>query len=212
MKTNTIAIIGGTGKSGKYLVQQLLQKGYPISVLLRNPENFKIENPLIEIVKGDARDYNSINTLIKDCDVVISALGQPIGEASIFSDAAKNITQSMISHGIKRYIVIAGLNVDTPFDKKSIRVQQATDWMYKNYPETTADRQAEYEILTKSGLDWTLVRLPLIIQTSERFNMQTSLEDCKGENISATDLAEFLISQIEDRDYIKQSPFLYNIF
>ncbi len=26
MKTNKIAVIGGTGKSGKYLVQHLLQK------------------------------------------------------------------------------------------------------------------------------------------------------------------------------------------
>jgi uncharacterized protein YbjT (DUF2867 family) len=31
MKTNTIAVIGGTGKSGKYLIQNLLHKGYPIN-------------------------------------------------------------------------------------------------------------------------------------------------------------------------------------
>ncbi|MBT2619674.1 MULTISPECIES: NAD(P)-dependent oxidoreductase [Chryseobacterium] len=211
MKTNTIAVIGGTGKSGKYLVQYLLEKGYKMKLLLRTPENFKLEHPLIEIVKGDARDYHSVNTLIKDCSVVMSTLSQPVGEESIFSDAAENITRSMALHGIKRYIVIAGLNVDTPFDKKSIKVKQATEWMYQNYPKTTKDRQAEYEILTKTNLDWTLIRLPLIIQTSESFKTETNLEDCKGENISATDLAEFLTSQIDDRTYIKQSPFLYNL-
>lgn len=211
MKTNTIAVIGGTGKSGKYLVQNLLEKGYHIKLLLRSPENFTIENPLIEIIKGDARDEQSIDTLIKDCSVVMSALSQPVGEESIFSDAARNITQSMVLHGLRRYIVIAGLNVDTPLDKKNIKVKQATDWMYQNYPKTTIDRQVEYEILTKSDLDWTLVRLPLIIQTSESFKTETNLEDCKGENISATDLAEFLVSQIDDTTYIKQSPFLYNL-
>lgn len=211
MKTNTIAVIGGTGKSGKYLLQNLLEKGYHIKLLLRNPENFTIKSPLIEIIKGDARDGQSVDTLIKDCNIVMSALSQPVGEESIFSDAAKNVTQSMDSHGIRRYIVIAGLNVDTPFDKKSIKVKQATDWMYQNYPKTTIDRQVEYEILTKSDLDWTLVRLPLIIQTSESFKTETSLEDCKGENISATDLAEFLVSQIDDSTYIKQSPFFYNL-
>jgi len=211
MKTNTIAVIGGTGKSGKYLVQHLLEKGYKIKLLLRTPENFKLKDPLIEIVKGDARDYHSIHILLKGCNVVMSALSQPVGEESIFSDAAKNITQSMISHGIKRYIVIAGLNVDTPYDQKSLRVKQATDWMYNNYPKTTKDRQVEYEILTKTNLDWTLVRLPLIIQTTESFEIETSLEDCKGESISATNLAEFLISQIDDTSYNKQSPFLYNL-
>jgi putative NADH-flavin reductase len=211
MKTNTIAVIGGTGKSGKYLVQHLLEKGYHIKLLLRTPENFTIKNPLIEIVKGDARDYDAVNTLIKDCTVVMSALSQPIGEESIFSDAARNITQSMVSNGIKRYIVIAGLNVDSPFDKKNEKVKEATDWMYKNYPKTTIDRQVEYEILTKTDLNWTMVRLPLIIQTAERFETEANLEDCKGENISAADLAEFLVSQIDDVTYIKQSPFLYNL-
>ncbi|GAA5088408.1 SDR family oxidoreductase [Chryseobacterium ginsengisoli] len=211
MKTNTIAVIGGTGKSGKYLVQSLLNKNYSIKLLLRNPENFELKNPLIEIVKGDARNYNSVNNLIKNCDLVISTLGQPRGEETIFSDASKNIIKAMNFYGIKRYIVTTGLNVNTPFDNKNEKVKMATDWMYQNYPKTTADKQKEYELLTESNLDWTLVRLPLIIQTSESFKTETSLEDCKGENISTTDLGEFLVSQIDDQAFIKQSPFLYNI-
>jgi len=212
MNTHTIAIIGGTGKSGKYLVQHLLDKKYSIKLLLRNPENFTLRNSLIEIVKGDARNYNSINNLIQDCDTIISTIGQPVGEKPIFSDATKNIITSMNFQGIKRYIVTTGLNVDTPFDNKNEKVKMATEWMYQNYPKTTRDKQDEYKILTESNLDWTLVRLPLINQTSESFLTETNLEDCKGEKISATDLAKFLVSQIDDETYIKQSPFLYNIF
>ncbi|MFP3590650.1 NAD(P)-dependent oxidoreductase [Chryseobacterium sp. SIMBA_038] len=211
MKTNKIAVIGGTGKSGKYLVQSLLEKEYQIKLLLRNPENFTLENPLIEIVKGDARDFDAVDRLIKDCSAVISKIGQPVGEKSIFTDATKNVIQSMNSHGITRYIAITGLNVDTPFDHKNDRVKMATNWMYENYPKTTKDKQDEYEILVNCNLDWTLVRLPLIIPTSESFPVEKSLEDCKGEKISATDLSEFLVSQIEDKTFIKQSPFLYNI-
>lgn len=211
MKTNKIAIIGGTGKSGKYLVQNLLDKNYPIKLLLRNPENFILKNPLIQIVKGDARDYESIDNLIKDCSVVISTLGQPKGEESIFGDASKKIIKAMDFYGIKRYIVTTGLNVDTPFDHKNEKVKMATDWMYQNYPKTTADKQKEYELLVKSDLDWTLVRLPMINLTPESFPTETNLEDCKGENISATDLAEFLVSQIDDETFIGESPFLYNI-
>ena len=211
MKTNTIAVIGGTGKSGRYLVQNLLDKQYSIKLLLRNPENFTLKNSLIQIVKGDARDYDSIHNLVKDCEVVISTIGQPKGEESIFSDATKNILQAMNFHGIKRYIVTTGLNVDTAFDNKNEKVKMATEWMCQNYPKTTKDKQDEYEILTKSNIDWTLIRLPLINQTSESFPTEANLGDCKGENISATDLAEFLVSQIGDGAFIQQSPFLYNI-
>ena len=211
MKKETIVVIGGTGKSGKYLVQQLLENNYHLKLLLRNPENFTLQNHLIEVVKGDARDYYSILNVIKDCNAVISTLGQPTGEESIFSDATKNIIKAMQFHGIKRYIVTTGLNVNTPFDRKNEKVKMATEWMYQHYPETTADKQKEYELLAESDLDWTLVRLPLINLTDESFRTETSLEDCKGENISATDLGKFLVSQIDDETFIKQSPFLYNV-
>lgn len=211
MKTNTIAVIGGTGKSGNYLVQALLNKGYSMKLLLRTPENFTLQNSLIEIVKGDARDFDAVDQLIKGCNTVISKIGQPVGEKSIFTDATKNVIQSMNLQGISRYIAMTGLNVDTPFDHKNEKVKMATAWMYENYPKSTKDKQDEYDILVDSNVDWTLVRLPLIIPTSESFPIEISLEDCKGEKISATDLSEFLVSQIEDRTFIKQSPFLYNI-
>jgi hypothetical protein len=51
----------------------------------------------------------------------------------------------------------------------------------------------------------------MINLTPESFPTETNLEDCKGENISATDLAEFLVSQIDDETFIGESPFLYNI-
>lgn len=211
MSTHTIAVIGGTGKSGRYLVQKLLENNYSIKLLLRSPENSELQNPLIEIIKGDARDYHSITKLLEGCNVVVSTLGQPKGEKSIFSDATNNIIKAMEYYQIKRYVVTTGLSVNTSLDHKNEKIKMATDWMYQNYPETTTDKQREYEILAESNLDWTLVRLPLINLTDESFKTETSLQDCKGENISATDLGKFLVSQIDDETFIKKSPFLYNV-
>ncbi|MGI9651619.1 NAD(P)-dependent oxidoreductase [Chryseobacterium sp. RLHN22] len=211
MSTHTIAVIGGTGKSGRYLVQKLLENNYSIKLLLRSPENSELQNPLIEIIKGDARDYHSITKLLEGCNVVVSTLGQPKEEKSIFSDATNNIIKAMEYYQIKRYVVTTGLSVNTSLDHKNEKIKMATDWMYQNYPETTTDKQREYEILAESNLDWTLVRLPLINLTDESFKTETSLQDCKGENISATDLGKFLVSQIDDETFIKKSLFLYNV-
>lgn len=210
MNTYKIAVIGGTGKSGEYLVRHLLEKEYSLKLLVRCPENQSFESQLIEVVKGDARDETAIYKLIEGTDLVISTLGQPKGEKSIFSDAAKNIIRVMNHLGISRYIVTTGLSVNTPSDQKNEKVKMATDWMYQNYPETTADKQKEYELLLESNLEWTLVRLPLINFTDENFATEANLTDCKGEGISAADLAGFLVSQIENSDYIRKSPFLYN--
>jgi putative NADH-flavin reductase len=206
-----VAVIGGTGKSGKYLVKQLISQSFYFKILLRNPEKFPINSPLVEVVKGDARDYNSVCSLISGCQAVISTLGQPKGESSIFSHATKNVIQSMNEFDVKRYVVITGLNVDTPFDNKSPKAKFATEWMKTNYPETTSDKQEEYNILSQSKVDWTLVRLPLIEQTDSRNEISVNLQDCPGDKISATDLAEFLIGQLSDETFIRKSPFIASV-
>ena len=43
-KYNKIAVIGGTGKAGKYLVKQLVNQGFKIKVLLRNPDKLELSN------------------------------------------------------------------------------------------------------------------------------------------------------------------------
>lgn len=213
MKTNKIAVIGGTGKSGKYLVNQLVEKGFNLKVLVRTPQNFIIQNSLVEIIHGDVTNFESVKTLLTGCSAVISTLGLGIRykELNIFSKAANNIIRCMNEMALKRYIVITGLNVDTLLDKKSHNTQFATDWMYKNFPVTTADKQAEYQLLLESSLDWTLVRLPMIIQTDEQFQVEVSLEDCPGDKISATDLANFLIEQLKNDTYLKKAPFIANV-
>jgi putative NADH-flavin reductase len=210
MKPKKIAVIGGTGKSGKYLVNRLIENRFRLKVLVRDLQNLKDVHPFVEIVEGDARDYNSISSLVSGCGAVISTLGQPKGESSIFSQATKNVVKAMTELRINRYIVTTGLNVDTPFDQKDQKAQFATNWMHENFPETTKIKQVEYDFLSKSEIEWTLVRLPLIVQTEEKFPFNVSIENCPGEKISSTDLADFLIAQLSDRSYIKKSPFLFN--
>jgi putative NADH-flavin reductase len=206
----TIAVIGGTGKAGKYLVNQLIQRGFRLKLLIRNPEKFLLKNHLIQVVEGNANNATDIHLLMQGCDAIISTLGlgQPPSEANIFSESTKNVLLAMTNHQIQRYIVVTGLNVNTPFDKKSPKTQFATDWMYANYPKTTTDKQTEYEILLDTNVDWTLVRLPLIEQTDERGNIKVSLEDCLGDKVSSTNLADFLIEQLTDESFIKQAPFI----
>ena len=141
---------------------------------------------------------------------VISTLGQPSGEAPIFSEATSHVLQAMQEAQINRYVIVTGLNVDTPTDQKSTLTQQATDWMKTNYPDTTTDKQKEYALLAGSPARWTLLRLPLIELTDERNALSVSLEDCPGDKVSATSLAHFLVEQLTDDQYVGQAPFVAN--
>lgn len=209
--TSKIAIIGGTGKAGRYLVETLLNKGHHLKILVRTLKNHKIEHPSLEVVYGDVRNYDTVRTVTEGCSAVLSTLGgSPLSEPTVFSKATKNILRAMSVHQIKRYIVVAGLNVNTTFDKKGPKTQAGTDWMYANFPESTKDRQYEYDLLRQSAVDWTLIRLPLIQQTDERFATYSDVTDCKGDGISAADLAFFMEEHISKDDFIRKAPFLFN--
>jgi putative NADH-flavin reductase len=214
MKSNTqkIAVIGGSGKAGKYLVQQLVYEGHSVRALVRDPARFQVNNPAIEMVIGDVTRYENIKTLITGCDAAISTLGLgvPPSMPTVFSIATRNILEALKESILNRYLAITGLNVDTPSDRKGPITKYATEWMYTHYPKSTADRQLEYDLLVASNIDWTLVRLPLIDQTDVDHSLSESLEDCPGDKVSATSLARFLVRQLNNTTYIRKAPFVAN--
>ncbi len=208
-----IAIIGGTGKSGRYLVKEMIQQGYSLKVLVRNPNQTTFQHPLLEIIEGNVLDFEKVQEVVQSCQAVISALGLgiPPSQSNVFSLATTNILKAMKKFAVPRYILLTGLNVDTANDRKSLKAKLATDWMLANYPISTADRQLEYELLLGSTVDWTLIRLPLIEQSEERRLWTPSLEDCPGDKISTTTLADFMIGQLTDGTYIRKAPFVAEV-
>ncbi|MBL0736413.1 NAD(P)H-binding protein [Flavobacterium sp. GN10] len=203
-----VAVLGGSGRTGKYLVNQLLENGFSVKLLLRNPDDFTIQNSKIEIIKGDAINEESINVLLKNCQAVLSTIGQRLGEPMVASQTTKNILKAMDKYGIQRYVLLAGLNIDTPFDKKSPKTITATDWMKTNFPEIQKDRQLTYDLLVDSKIDWTQVRVPLIVFSEDSSEISINLEDCLGDKITASDISRFIIKEMIESNYIRQSPFI----
>lgn len=220
MKTyHKIAVIGGGGRTGKYLVHQLLDSGFQLKLLLRNPDisaqTIPLQNSAIEVIPGDALDYEKVYALIKGCDAVISLVGQRMGEPLVASEATRHVIRAMAEvfedSDTKRYLLISGINLDSPFDRKGPETLAATTWMKENFGEIHQDKQKAYDILQNSDLDWTLVRVPMIAFTEERGEIGVSLEDAPGQNIGAADIATFLIEQLSDPTYIKKAPFIATI-
>ncbi len=80
--------------------------------------------------------------------------------------------------------------------------------MRQNFPAIIADKQKEYEVLSASPVNWTMIRVPLIEQTDQKGTLVVNLEHCPGERIGAADLGKFLIDQLSDQRYIQMAPFV----
>ncbi|MBC9914855.1 NAD(P)-dependent oxidoreductase [Chitinophaga varians] len=212
----TIAVIGGTGKAGQFLIRQLLSEGYALRLLVRHPDKLYAQqpsllhpSPTVSVIRGDVQDLHAVSAWLQGSDAVISTQGSALPPN--FSSATANILAAMKTYHLARYIVVTGLSIDIPGDDKSEWCRQASAFMRQQYPDTIADKQQEYSLLSRSEANWTLVRIPLLEQTPGTGAVSASLRDCSAPRIRAGDLAVFLTGQLEDSTYIRKAPFVASI-
>ncbi|KAB2441446.1 SDR family oxidoreductase [Bacillus luti] len=208
--TNKIAILGANGKAGKYLVNEALKKGYEVKILTRNSNNMRVTNENLEVIIGDARNFSSIRKLLKGCRVVINAVGQPKNESYLFSIVTKHILEAMKEFEIKRYILISGGSLNVTGDQKGM-VNKIGATLFKLFlPKMMQDKYEELQIIQSSEVDWTIVRLPFVMEGKGIGKIKESLVDMPGIKIQNSDIAPFVIKQINSGRYVGKCPFISN--
>ncbi len=71
-----VAIIGGTGFVGGYLIDALLEAGHEVATLLRPGSEGKLNNPdAVDTVAGDLADSAALATVMQGADAVIYNVG-----------------------------------------------------------------------------------------------------------------------------------------
>ncbi|MGF9941378.1 SDR family oxidoreductase, partial [Bacillus anthracis] len=208
--TNKIAILGANGKAGKILVNEALEKGYQVKILTRNSTNTEKINKNIETIIGDARNFSTIQDLLQGCSAVINAVGQPKNESYIFSTVTKHILEAMKESKIKRYILISGGSLNVTGDQKGI-INKIGATLFKLFlPKMMQDKYKELQIIQNSEVDWTIVRLPFVIEGTGIGSIKESLVDMPGIKIQNGDIAPFVIKQINSDRYVGKCPFISN--
>lgn len=209
-REQTIALLGGTGMAGSYILREALAAGYSLRVLSRSPEKLAYLGERITIIPGDARDPAVIAELLAGSDVVISAIGPSGATAAqkLSTTVTGHIVAAMERQGPARYIVVSGGGVVAAGDDRNV-----TGWLMRQlvrlrYPALLADKQAEYAVLAASDIDWTLVRCPLIESSDYQRAPLASLASPSSFTLRAGELARFIIEQIDEPAYVKRAPFL----
>ncbi len=99
----TVIVFGANGNVGGHFVNQALDKGYKIKAFVRNPEKYILsKNPNVEVVKGDATNFDDVKNGMKDIDMVVSCLGNPLKKKIYIMEEAYN------------NIILAASNQDNP--------------------------------------------------------------------------------------------------
>ncbi|MER7458867.1 NAD(P)H-binding protein [Micromonospora sp. NPDC126480] len=208
-----IALIGATGRTGRLLLDVLLQRDHHVTALAREPGKLgtAANSPAVRVVRGDVRDHDALRQLVAGNDVIISALGPTTKEADLHTRTAEALTEVMRTDGIRRFVGISGAGVDAPGDRKSRR-DRTISWLINRLGGAVVkDKPAELAVWRRSGLDWTLVRPPRLLDTPPTGRVEHHANESTSQtSISRADLAAFIADVAEQGLYRQAAPFVAN--
>lgn len=118
-----VVLIGASGFVGTAILEELLNRGYCVTAVVRNPEKVTIRNANLSVVKADVSDVNTLAAVCKGKDAVISAYNPGWANPDIYEETLKNyplILEAVRKSGVKRLLCVGGAG--TLFCAPGIRV------------------------------------------------------------------------------------------
>ena len=117
-----VAIFGGTGFVGSYIIDELIKNKHKPIVLVRSGSEHKlIQKDKCKIVTGDLNDHNAIEKTIKFAESVIYTIGlvrefpkKGISFNQTHFEGVKSTVDAAVKNGVSRYILMSanGVKVD----------------------------------------------------------------------------------------------------
>lgn len=207
-----IAIIGASRGIGLETVRRALTLGHTVRAMSRSDKPDGIDVEALTWLKGDATSSDDLARLLVGADAVIQTLGvanpfscQPV---TLFSTSTRHLIEIMQRDGPKRLIVVTGFGAGDSRGKGSILYEKlffplVLSRIYK-------DKDVQEEIVKQSGLDWTIVRPGLLTNGRRTGHVNAIAEPNRWRSgaISRADVADFLITQIDDTRFVHQTPVL----
>ena len=209
-----VLIFGATGRTGRELVGQALERGFDVAAYTRDSRNMGIEDPHLTVISGQLNDRVQLRSAIKDSDAVLSALG-PMGKPSDeeLSDGIANILSVMEECAVTRLIALSTTSAQDPLDEDNSRTKLRRDMIRKGRPTSYDQIVRLTELIRNSDTDWTLVRIASILTDSplsKKIRTGYMGKDRFRTTLSRANLAWFMLEQLTSTEYIRKAPALSN--
>ena len=169
-----VAIIGASGKMGRWLVRQSIRRGYEIVAICRDAsagklDEFKDQQGFTLMTAPVISNEAMLTKALAGCDAVVAI---PISARKLkATDLVKSLVEATAANGIKRLAFTAGEVTVAPGENEAYTRRQkillaiATPIMWLTPYSLTDMRKATALIKKQPDWDWTIVRAPTLTET-----------------------------------------------
>ena len=208
----SVTIFGGTGKTGRHLVEQALAAGHHVTVLARTPGKLDLQHERLRVVQGDVQDPDAVATAIKGSEAVLSVRGptKNVPDYQV-SRGTTHMLAGMRAHGVQRIVVSAGAGVGGEGDQPKLFNHLISVVLKLAARHVLEDMTRTVHAVRESDLDWTVVRVPMLTDDAPRGNVRVGRVGVNtGPRIARADMARFMLEQLDDTTHVRASPVISN--
>ena len=201
-----LLLLGGTGGTGRHLLQQALDADHDVTVLARDRARIAIQHPRLQAAIGDASDAAAVTEAAKGKDAVISALGRGYSFRSqnLMARSVPSILEAMRAAGVKRLVFTSAFGVGDSYADAPLVPKIFFNTLLRGI---YADKLIGERAIRSSDLDWT------IVQPSQMTNGPLRKQYRSGEHvpmkgttqISRADTAHFILRCLNDPSTVRKT-------
>lgn len=183
----TVLVVGGTGRTGRLVLEQLLRRGVRVRAIVRSaarlPEGISAE-PGMMIAEADLLSLGEEDLLaqVRGCDAVISCLGHTTNLKGIFGSPRDLVTRATrrLCGAIKssqpnrpvRFILMSSVSVNHPdaLDTRRGLFEKLVLWVLRGVVPPTRDNQRAADHLYREigtsnpHIEWAAIRPDTLLE------------------------------------------------
>ncbi len=201
-----LTIFGATGGTGGRLLEQALDQGHEVTAVVRAPSRLAVrDHDLLRVIIADVADPVAVAPAVNGADAVVTALGtRGRGPTTLCGDAGRSIVEAMGNAGVKRLLMVSASGMAGDAGDGPLTRYVAKPILRRVLRHHFADLARCEEEIRGSGLDWTIVRPPRLLdkEATGRYRTSEDLNIRSGRTIARSDLAGFMLGLIADRSSV----------
>ncbi|GAA1591856.1 SDR family oxidoreductase [Actinomadura kijaniata] len=210
-----ITVFGATGGTGLQVVRAALTAGHAVTAVVRDPAKLPADlRERVEVAQADAMDPRAVEHAVKGADAVITAIGTREGRAptTVSADSARSIVTAMRAAGARRLLLISASALETSRGDDPVTRLVLKPLVQRVLAHPYADLRDAERAVRDSGLDWTIVRPPRLLDKPAKgsYRRADGLDVRGGRAITRADLGKAFVDLADDPSAVGRVVYVAN--
>ncbi|CAN5151123.1 hypothetical protein BH24ACT10_BH24ACT10_11730 [soil metagenome] len=203
-----IVVFGAGGGVGRRAGAAGSERGHDVVAAARS----SVEVPAgVQAVAVDVRDADAVRRTVEGADAVLRCVGVTKRSGGDGGRAAMpHLVAAAQQVGVGRLVSVSGAGVTLPGGQKGLGARMVSGLTRRLAHDLVLDKEDEHEVLAASGLSWTEVRPPRLVDSSVvgRWALVDRAPGLTAKPVAKADVALAMLSLAASPEWHQRSPFL----